>query len=84
MTSTMPDYCSADMFTGRNMFLNISMHFTGSYYGCYTVLRVPAMLSNLPCRQFGEKILTDVKLHNLVTVERTLEHDGSCFCYLTC
>ena len=31
----------------------ISMQFTGSYYRCYTVLRVPAILSHLFCRHFG-------------------------------
>ena len=110
--STMPDYCSADVFTGRlissyNMVqfeclstfvqcnhctciiswhvvmppiacgktwlcqpLNLSnsnyrgldeeeeqlitsMQFTGSYYRCYTVLTVPAILRHLFCRQFG-------------------------------
>ena len=30
-----------------------SMQFTGSYYRCYTVLRVPAILRHLFCRQFG-------------------------------
>ncbi len=111
-TSTIPNYCSADVFTGRlissyNMVqfeclstfvqcnhctciiswhvvmppiacgktwlcqpLNLSnsnyrgldeeeeqlitsMQFTGSYYRCYTVLTVPAILRHLFCRQFG-------------------------------
>ena len=30
-----------------------SMQFTGSYYRCYTVLTVPAILRHLFCRQFG-------------------------------
>ena len=30
-----------------------SMQFTGSYYRCCTVLRVPAILRHLFCRQFG-------------------------------
>ena len=67
----MPDYCSANVFTGRHIVpitwssLNvkqlivqyygnvISIQFTGSYYRCYTVLKVPAILRHLFCPQFG-------------------------------
>ena len=35
----------------------ISMQFTGSYYRCYTVLRVPAILSNLFCPTFWKYTL---------------------------
>ena len=36
------------------------------------------MLRNLFCRQFG-KTLSDVMLHSLVTVERTLDNDKKLF-----
>ena len=45
-----------------------SMQFTGSYYRCYTVLGVPAILRHLLCRlQFGNIHLT-LCLADLCTV----------------
>ena len=67
----------------------ISMQFTGSYYRCYTVLRVPAILRHLFCRQFGNvhfDSLTSWLVYIVVSVltllsiaDRTLVHDISCF-----
>ena len=66
-----------------------SMQFTGSYNRCCTVLRVPAILRHLFCRQFGNihvdsVLLTCVlcshgKFTRLSIAERMLVHDGSCF-----
>ena len=65
-----------------------SMQFTGSYNRCCTVLRVPAILRHLFCRQFGNihfdsVLLTCVQCSSTFTrlsiAERTLVHDRSCF-----
>ena len=65
-----------------------SMPFTGSYNRCCTVLRIPAILRHLFCRQFGNihfdsVLLTCVqcshcKCTRLNIAERTLVHDRNC------
>ena len=66
-----------------------SMQFTGSHNRCCTVLRIPAILRHLLCRQFGNihvdsVLLTCVqcshcKFTRLIIADRMLLHDRSCF-----
>ena len=66
-----------------------SMQFTGSHNRCCTVLRIPAILRHLFCRQFGNihvdsVLLTCVqcshcKFTRLIIADRMLVHDRSCF-----
>ena len=65
-----------------------SMQFTGSYYRCCTVLRVPAILRHLFCRQFGNIHVNSVlitcvqcshcKCTRLSIAERMLVHNRNC------
>ena len=65
-----------------------SMQFTGSYYRCCTVLRVPAILRHLFCRHFGNIHVDSVlitcvlgshcKCTRLNIAERMLVHKRNC------
>ncbi len=99
-TSTMTNYWSADVFIPITygpvwMFKQlivqyygnvISIQFTASYYRCYTVLSVPAILRHLCCRQFGNihfdslscwLVYRAVTVLNRLSIAMTLVHDIS-------